>query len=54
MQQKICVFNRNLLDIKERAETTLNATTEWKKEQNEREIIVNSSFMLFFLKTITV
>lgn len=35
-----------LLDIKERAEATLKATTEWKKEQAEREIIVNKKITM--------
>lgn len=36
----------NLLDIKDRAESTLQATNEWQKEQKQRDVIINKKITM--------
>lgn len=39
-------FNRDLLDIRKTAEKTLKDTSEWKKEQTERDVIINKKISM--------
>lgn len=41
-----CFSYRDLLDIRKTAEKTLKDTTEWKKEQTERDVIINKKISM--------